>query len=242
MSAIEDLTVLQTADPISAAEQLAVLLDLKSVGREIRRARIVGHGSRASADVWLDDGTVIAFETLKDVGNATRLALEVAACTGATPRLKAPQALLAIKLLRAIAEHETAFTTDDIAREWGSVYLDATPTQDIDIDDQADRWRTFSNMRLLDPAGNCRAGHTANIAAGSIVLATSDGTRFVRAGWFADHVRERENVAPADIAHRMERVGWSRRGKTGRVKATNPTSGAQIGWNFHIVPSGWEDR
>jgi len=242
MSTVDDLAALQVPDAIEAATQLAALLDLPSIGLQIRGARIVGRGSKASADLRLSDDTTISFESLRDVGNATRLALEVAACTGATPKLKAPQALQAIRLLRMIADHEETFTSDDIAREWGTVYLDGTAVEDIDFDDQRARWRAFSNMRGLDPAGARRAGTTASIAAGSVVLRTPDGTRFVRAGWFAEHVREGENVSPADIAHRMERVGWQRRGKTGRVKATSPTDGRQIGWNFHIVPAGWEDR
>lgn len=242
MSAVDELAALQVPDAIEAAGQLAALLDLASVGLEIRGARIVGRGSKASADLHLSDGTSIAFESLRDVGNATRLALEVAACTGATPKLKAPQALQAIALLRAIADHEEAFTTDDIAREWGTVYLDATAVEDVDLDDQHARWRAFSNMRALDPAAGRRTGQVATVAAGSVVLRTPDGTRFVRAGWFAEHVREAENVSPADIAHRMERVGWQRRGKSGRIKATSPTDGSQIGWNFHIAPAGWEDR
>ena len=242
MSTVDELAALQVPDAIEAAAQLAALLDLPSVGLDIRGARIVGRGSKASADLRLSDDTTIAFESLRDVGNATRLALEVAACTGATPRLKAPQALQAIRLLRAIADHEHAFTTDDIAREWGTVYLDASAVEDVDLDDQHARWRAFSNLRGLDPANARRAGNTSSIAAGGVVLRTPDGTRFVRAGWFAEHVREGENVSPADIAHRMERVGWQRRGKTGRVKATSPTNGTQIGWNFHIVSAGWEDR
>ena len=242
MSTVDDLAAMQVPDAIEAAAQLAALLDLPSVGLEIRGARIVGRGSKASADLHLSDETSIAFESLRDVGNATRLALEVAACTGATPKLKAPQALQAIKLLRAIADHEEAFTTDDIAREWGIVYLDGTALEDVNLDDQHARWRAFSNMRGLDPGAARRAGVTPSIAAGSVLLRTPDGTRFVRAGWFAEHVREGENVSPADIAHRMERVGWQRRGKTGRIKATAPTDGRQLGWNFHIVPAGWEDR
>jgi hypothetical protein len=40
----------------------------------------------------------------------------------------------------------------------------------------------------------------------------------------------------------MARVGWARRGKTGNVKATSPTTGRAVVLAFWTVPAGWESR
>src|SRR5688572_4921663 len=97
MSAVDEMHAAQVADrapdAIAAAELLTELLGLADIDLTIRGARIVGRGSRASADLYLSDGTEVTFETLRDFANPTRLALELAACTGATPTLKAPQAI-----------------------------------------------------------------------------------------------------------------------------------------------------
>ena len=59
---------------ITAAEQLAILLDLPSVGLSVRGARVVGRGSRASVDIYLSDNSSIFFERFSDFANPTRLA------------------------------------------------------------------------------------------------------------------------------------------------------------------------
>jgi hypothetical protein len=137
----------------SAAEQLTALLDLPTVGLNISGARIVGRGSRASADIYLSDGTEVTFESLREIANPTRLSLEIAACTGATPRLKAPQAIRAVALLRTIAEHHTTFTADEIATDWGADYLQSADVLDIDMQDQAQRWWAFSHLASVHPVG-----------------------------------------------------------------------------------------
>jgi hypothetical protein len=97
-------------DPIEAAEQLAALLDLPSVDVDIRGARITGQGSRASVQIRLSTGTTMEFDTVRDMVRRQNLIAEVAACTGACPQLKQPQAVRAVALVRALAEH-TASTT-----------------------------------------------------------------------------------------------------------------------------------
>lgn len=227
-------------DLITAAEQLAALLDLPAVGVSIRGARIVGRGSRASADLYLSDGTEVCFESLREMGNATRLTLEVAACTGATPRLKAPQAIRAVALVRALAEHHEAFTVDEIALDWAVDYLQAADVQDVDMTDQRDRWGAFSRLNRTDPVALSRE-HGGRIAAANVVLRHLDGTRFVRCGWFREAIRAQDSsISPQELAHRMERVGWSRRGSSGRIKACQPSGSARLAWTFYVVPKDWE--
>src|SRR5688572_24383453 len=128
MSSVDELATVQNGnggspDPITAAEQLTALLDLGSVGLEIRGARVVGRGSGASADVYLSDGSEITFATLRDVATPKCLALEVAACTGATPNIKAAQAIRAVALLRRVAEHHETTTLDQHSADLGLAYL-----------------------------------------------------------------------------------------------------------------------
>lgn len=242
MSTVEELAAMQGPDPIGAAEQLGALLDLASVGLTIRGARVVGRGSRASADIYLSDGTEITFETLRDIANPTRLALEIAACTGATPSLKAPQAIRAVSLLRALAEHHVTFTADEIAADWATSYLQTADVLDIDMADQSARWAAFTHMKAIDPVARARENGTA-IAAATIVLRHSDGSRLVRCGWYRDAIRAQDSaISPQDLAHRMERVGWQRRGSTGRIKACQPLGAGRLSWTFYTVPKDWAER
>lgn len=244
MSALDDLAATQapgSLDAMTAAEQLAALLDLGTVGLSIRGARVVGRGSRASADLYLSDGSEVTFEALRDVANPTRLAVEIAACTGATPKLKVAAALQAVALLRALAEHEQDFTADEIATDWGTSYLQSSEQIGVDLGDQAQRWEAFSRLEGMNPAGQARE-QGSTIATASSVLVHADGTRLVRCGWFKEYVRSQDATVNAqEIAHRMLRVGWQRRGARGAIKATRPGYRGQLGWTFYTVPAGWEE-
>jgi hypothetical protein len=225
-----------------ATEDLAQLLGLPSVGLTIVGARIVGKGSRASADLYLSDGSEVTFETLRDFANPTRLAVEIAACTGATPSLKAPMALRAMALLRSISERRESFTADQIAFDWGATYLQSASTLEADMNDREGRWRAFSELERHDPWSVSRE-RGGTLAHAGKVLVHMGGTRFVRCGWFHSYVRTMDASAGgnADIAQRMERIGWLRRGTRGRIKATRQGFPGQLAWSFFEVPKSWED-
>jgi hypothetical protein len=229
-------------NPTTARLELEEIFGLNGVGRSIQGARIVGQGSRASVDVRLDDGTELGFDSLRDVATPRTLMCELAAGAGATPTIKAPQALRAVALLRALADHEHTLTIDHLSVEWGTNYLQHAPVQDVDMGDQADRWRAFVALRRIDPvAAAQREGMT--IAAASVVLRHTDGTRLVRCGWFRSHARaEDSTVSPQEIAHRMRRVGWQQRGTAGRIKATCPGRRDCLTWTFYSIEPGWEER
>jgi len=196
----------------------------------------------ASADLYLSDGTEINFESMRDVANATRLTLEIAACTGATPSLKAPQAIRAVALLRALAEHHRAFTADEIAFGWGVDFLQSAPALDVDLNDRGARWGAFSHLATIDPLAHSHE-RGGSIADASVVLRHTDGARYVRCGWLKDSVRRSDaTVTPQELAHRMERVGWQRRGATGHIKASQPVGRKTLAWTFYVVPVGWEDH
>ncbi len=242
MSALDELGEMTSArpDPMTAAEGIAGILDLGSVGLHVTGARIVGRGGSASADLYLSDGSAIVFERLRDAGKATTLAVEVAACTGATPKISGPQALRVVALLRALADHEAAFDADELAREWGTSFLQEAVTVDLNMADQAQRWAAFVELGKIDPVALRAAGEAPSIAAASRVLRHEDGTRYVRTGWFRSHVRGEEAISSTELANRMRRVGWHRRGDTGRIKATRVDLPGELVWTFYRVPKDWE--
>lgn len=219
-----------TADALAidhARVELETIYGLNEVGVGIVGARIVGRGSRASADIYLDNGVEVTFESLRDASRPSTLLPELAASVGATPALKQPQCLKAVTLLRRIAEHHVSFSEDEIARDWGTSYLQSAEVLDLDMSDQAQRWGAFEALNRRE---------------GAIVLRHHDGTRYVRCGWYRENVRAHDGTVSAlDLAHRMERVGWLRRGTHGRIKATCPTRPDTLLWTFYEVPAGWED-
>ncbi len=92
----------------------------------------------------------------------------------------------------------------------------------VDLNDQASRWAAFCALERMDPIAQAREAITT-VAQASVVLRDTEGTRYVRCGWFRTHVRHDDpGVAPQEIAHRMRRVGWQQRGGQGRIKATRP--------------------
>lgn len=226
---LDELTDLHGPDPIGAAEQLAALLDLASVDIQVRGARTFGQGSRASVQIDLSNGETLEFDSLRDMVRPQNLIAEVVACSGATPALKQPQAVRAVALVRAIAEHTRTMTADDIAVDWGITYLQRTDVLDVDLNEQRARWGAFSHIKPLD---------------GGIVLRHTDGRRLVRAGWFRSFVKAEHDhlVSPKEIHQRMERVGWHLPGGGGRVKATCPGRRESLVWTFYSVLSDWEQR
>ena len=243
MSSIDELAAAQDGrpDPKAAAEQLTALLDLGSVGLHVTAARIVGRGSQATADLYLSDGTVVEFERLRDLATPKLLAVEIAASCGACPSIRAPQAVRAVALVRALAEHRVTVGQDELAVEWGREYLQAAETLDVDLSDQAQRWDAFSRLDAIDPDAR-RHESGVTVAKASTILRDADSSRLIRTGWFRAHVRGSDaHISPADIATRMERIGWRRPGQSGRIKATRPGFRSELVWTFYVVAEGWEN-
>jgi hypothetical protein len=233
--------VAPVADPDRAAEKLTKLLKLPSVGLKVTAATVYGKGLRGTADLLLSNGTHITFESLRDFANHQRLALEITAATRARPVLKAAQAQEALSLLIELATHHETITSDAFARDWGADYLQAATSIPVDLSDQADRWRAFSNLEKIDPVATARQ-QAGSIARFSLILDDkASACRFVRCGWFLSFVRSHVGaMAPSDLANRMQRVGWLKTGSEGRIKATSPTRHAVLQWAFYAVPEGWE--
>ena len=245
MSSIDALAAEQSGkpDPIEAAEQMTALFDLPSLGLTIIGARVVGRGSQASADIYLNNGSEISFESMRDLAKPQRLMVEIAACTGATPKLTQAQAIRAVALIRALAEHERVVGDDERAVEWGVTFLQAASVVDVDINDQQQRWAAFVQLESSDPQTVWHQRGVPIAKSSTVLHDRSSGQRLVRTGWFRAHVRgEDHTVSPQDIAHRMQRVGWRQPGSTGRIKATRPGLPGTLAWSFYVVPKGWEDE
>jgi hypothetical protein len=125
--------------------------------------------------------------------------------------------------------------------DWGADYLQAAEILDAEMTDQPDRWRAFSHLATVQPAVRA-AAIGCRLSAATVVLRHTDGTRYVRCGWFREAVRAQDaSISPQQLAQRMERIGWSRRGGHGRIKASRPSGPGQLGWNFYVVSAEWEE-
>lgn len=219
-------------DPAADRKALADLLALTGVGVQVTRVEVFGQGSRASAEVTLSNGVCMTFAELREMGSPGLLATEVAACSGAVPKLTKQNALTAIALVRRIARHHVVASENDLALEWCVSYVQQAEVLDLDMNDGAQRWAAFTRLR------DHHAGEYG-LVAGRLVLRHEDGTQFVRSGWFANWVRAHDLVGGNAVANRVARVGWERRGQRGRIKATRPSFGETLAWNFFVVPPSW---
>ncbi len=220
-----------------AAQQLAELFDLPTVGMTIAGADIYGSGSRAAVEIKLSNGETMTFDQLREMAQPGLLAAELVACTGAMPKLTKPVALKAIALVRTIARTHRTMTDNDAAIDWGVTYLQGADVLDFDLNDQGARWAAFSALAEIEPTRD-----PAGVPPPNMVLRHTDGMRLVRSSWFVTHVRGMDSASTREIPTRMIRVGWHRRGSEGRVKATRPGLRGQLNWAFFFVPEGWEDR
>lgn len=111
--------------------------------------------------------------------------------------------------------------------------------------DQGSRWEAFCALKRHSPTREVHSQGPylgGTLADGGLVLVDGDGTRYVRCGWFYECVRSQDASAGghAQIAQRMERVGWKRRGKRGRIKATCKGFQGDLHWSFFVVAADWE--
>jgi hypothetical protein len=110
------------------------------------------------------------------------------------------------------------------------------------MDNQAERWGWFEKLNETDPLETARAQGGKSVARETIVLEDSrTGDRYVRVSWFGMYVRQQASyVSPQELAARMERVGWKKRGGRGQIKATQPGFERTLSHRFYVVEKGWE--
>ncbi len=226
--------ILGRPDPHDEArEELEAILGLQEVGVRVLRLTMTGQGARASAQILLSNGEEMIFDAMSDLANPTRLAVELAACSGALPVLKVTDARRVVALVRRVASRQRTASDDDLARDWGEGFLQLATDLAVDMADPRSRWERFCDLRDIDAGRLEGSGRVAT-------LLDTDGSRFVRTGWFFPYARSREpGLSEGRIAQRMMRTGWTKRGSSGRIKATRRGFEGAIGWNFLIVPPGW---
>jgi hypothetical protein len=224
--------------------ELADLLGLDGIGRTIIDVQVFGRGPSASVDVQLSGDQKLTFERFGDITKPPALTAHLAAI--GVPRIfKGAEAALAGALISRLARHHESVSADEIAAEWGREFLRLAPLQEVDLDDQAERWRAFSSLEHIN-ADDGAEDRSANVLAQRCVVLMDrpSGVRLVRAGWFVSFVRRQVGgmYSPQALGVQMERVGWERRGKEGRVKATSPDGGRTLIWRFYSVPTGWGEE
>jgi hypothetical protein len=223
---------------------LTSALGLDAVGRTVVGAIVFGRGTTARVDVLLSGDEKLIFERFGDIAKPSSLAANLVTQVGVVKTFKGTEAAHVAAALFRLAKHHRESTADDAAREWAIEHLRLAPVIELDLGDQADRWRAFSELARMNPArdgAEDRSAHT--YAQVSTVLVDRDTTlRLVRTGWFHGYVRREVGglYSPGALIAQMEAVGWNRRNSEGRVKATSPTDGRSLSFKFYDVEAGWE--
>jgi len=219
---------------LSAVDELTALLALDAVGRRVDTVRVFGRGGTAVAHIHLDDGERIVLDPIGRFGTTAKLAQEVALQAGAEPAFKPADVTRVMALLYHLADHVAAFEVEDRARDHGSNYLRETPVEAVDMTDQTDRWRAFSLLARANALGGPPR---------HVLEDVTTGNRFVRIGWFIAYVRDATGPGEAEaVLAALTRIGWSKPGGRGRVKASQPKGTGSLLWTFCVVPPRWEDE
>ena len=220
-------------------KRLTKLLGIQKLGLAVTSVRVTGRGMSAEATMHLSDGSEIEFDALRDVASPSRLATQITACTGALPKLNGQLALEVLSLMVRVAEHETALSRAHASTDWGLEFLSGAMSCEFDINDQGDRWEVFSQLDGLDPFTTSQRDGISFLRA-CVVPVDRQGVRYVRRGWFREHVRRIDAaISPQQITQRMLHVGWQIRGRQGRIMARCPTRPASLVQAFFLVPDGW---
>jgi len=165
------------------------LLDLPSVDVGVTSARIVGHGLKASADIFFSNCETVTFDSLRDILNPTVLKGEITLATGAMPKVTVETGQRILALLRRMAERQQALTDDEDAIEWGVTYLHSARPEECDMADrQEERWRAFSDFKRLDEDAQGEGRPPFHVR---VVLVDSGGRRYIRSQLFCDYVGRR---------------------------------------------------
>ena len=235
--------------------ELTDLLELAQVGLSIAEVEVTGDGVDAVTTLTLDDGTPVYFERLEHVARADKLAAQLASAVGVWAEFTPLQARRASGLIRRHVGRARAVSERGRVIELGLELLAAADPEPFRFNDQASRWRAWSMVDDTDPAtetveldgGRSRqqAVYGADPYAARVVVPRDEdsGDRFVRAGWMQEFARRRGTRHNANaLAGLLEHVGWHRRGREGRIKATEPAGDRTIVMSFYVVPKAWVER
>jgi hypothetical protein len=217
---------------------------LDEAGLRVVGADVYGRGPTARVDLRLSEGRPLTFERFGDLAKPAALAAHLVTEAGVWRTFKGPEAGAIAAAVFRLAEHRAEAEGDENARELGGEFLRLAGAIDVDLADQAERWRAFSALARMEPAHDAGEDRSAwALARASAVLRDAGGLRYVRCGWFAAYARREVGgvYSPATLAVQMKAVGWRRRGSEGRIMARCPGDRRSLVWTFYEVPAGWED-
>lgn len=224
---------------------LTTRLGVEHIGAVVTDAEVFGAGPTARVRISLSTGQRITFERFAHVGNGAQLGAHLVSYTGVIRSFKNADAAAIASLVFRLSKVDQAETDEVFARSWGTEYLAAAPTVDVDLRDQMERWRAFSHLNGINPAADAGERRDAETYATCtcVLRDTSSSRRLVRAGWFQSYVTRRQDAGgygPTAVAALMLSVGWHRNGKSGRVHARQPAGHGELLWAFLTVAEGWE--
>jgi hypothetical protein len=227
-------------DRDALCKDLTRRLKIGDAGLTVTGTEVHGQGLSAVAAIKLSNGRAIEVDRFQHLLQPQSLGALVIQAAGVMAMFKGEECAQIAALVVQLAERRAEMGANEIAREWGLAFLTAADRLDIDLGDQLQRWAAFDRLNRHDPLALARANQTS-IAANAVVVHDRHGNRLVHSGWYLSHVRRDVGpINPAELVNRMARVGWQRRGKRGRVKATNPHHAGVILLPFYIVPAAWE--
>ena len=222
---------------------LTDLLGFAEHDREVDSAAIYGRGPKAAVDLRLVGGETISFEAYADICTGSRLSTMLATTASVNRGFTNEQARRVACLIRWLAERHEQNSEDADLLELGREYRRVAPREVIELDVQSSRWRGFSALSVRDPISE--AGEHASALAiackAPMLVDRASGVELIRTGWFRQYVRREVGgvYGPAQLATRMERVGWRRPGREGRIMARCPTDDRSLVWSFYVVEPGW---
>jgi hypothetical protein len=230
--------------PVDHAASLTAALGLDTIGRKVVGASIFGRGPEALVDVLLDNGERIAFARFADITKPAIVNATLITTLGVITTIKGPEAAQIAATIHKLAKHHAEVDEDTAVHEFGVEFLRFAPTIDVAMSDQRERWEAFSALARMNPSQDSGEDRSAATyaAACTVLVDTQTAARYVRAGWLQAFVKREVGglYSPERLARTMLRIGWTRPGGQGRVKATNPMDGRTLQWPFYVVPDGWE--
>ncbi len=239
----QDNGTILSEPPEAMRERSAAMLGLEQIGATVVDVQMFGRGPSASVDLQLSGDLKLTIG-FGDITKPPALTTHLASI-GIARTFTGKDAALVGALISRLARHHETESEDSVAREWGCEFLRLAAIGEVNLDDQAERWRAFSALEHRNPASDCGEDRSAHALASVSVVLVDPGTgvRLVRCGWFLSYVRREVGgmYSPASLGTQMERVGWQRSGSEGRIKATCPGAPRSLNWRFYTVPQGWDE-
>jgi len=188
-------------------------------------------------------GRVLDLNPLKGYTTAPKMNAEIASQLETEPEIKSAQMSRFISLLSRACELRQEITADDRVRNLMVAFLDGAPTHPVRMDDdQKSRVAAFRELRRHYPVATARA-EGVDIPEKALVLHDeTTGKRYVKQAWF--HAYLKAHLGPSTVDDAQARIGflgWTWRGRHGRIKATPTDGGKDLIEIFYEVPRGWED-